>query len=76
MLLVDEVMHKAAIIETRAGADKYPECQCEALEQSKIGVELLARRFLSMFLWPFLLHSTGVTEDQEEIIYKWFVLFS
>ncbi|KAG8193966.1 hypothetical protein JTE90_013661 [Oedothorax gibbosus] len=70
MLIVDEVMHREALIETRAGFNQYPECQCEALKISRADVELLAKRFLSLFLWPFLLHTTGVTKEQEEMIYE------
>lgn len=69
MLVIDEVFQKEAMLETRTSVDPQQQCRCRELEKSKGDVDVLAKRFISMFIWPFLLVSTGVSKEQEKLVY-------
>ncbi|XP_042907761.2 uncharacterized protein [Parasteatoda tepidariorum] len=66
-LVIDDSMHKAAEVEVGFPSD---ECCCEELVESRNAFNLLQQRFLSIFLWPSLLSSHPLTEEQEKLIGK------
>lgn len=70
MLVVDEVMEREASLETRASVHQQLQCRCRLLEESKADVDLMSKRFISTFLWPFELASVGVSEAQEELVHN------
>ncbi|GIY92851.1 snRNA-activating protein complex subunit 4, partial [Caerostris extrusa] len=63
-----EEMKNAAMVETKNSAIQNEECCCNELATSKDEVDLLIKRFMSLFLWPFLLSSSELSTEQELII--------
>lgn len=43
-------------------------CVCKDLEDSKNSVQLLRKRFMSLFMWPALLSAVGFSEEQENLL--------
>ncbi|GFT04077.1 snRNA-activating protein complex subunit 4 [Trichonephila clavipes] len=68
LIVTDQEMKQAARVETRQSAVQVEDCCCDALANSANAVNLLTHRFISLFLWPFILGTLNLTEKQEELV--------
>ncbi|GFS98337.1 myb-related protein A [Nephila pilipes] len=69
LIVPDEEMKTAAMVETRQSDVQVKDCCCEELSNSTDAIHLLTNRFISLFLWPFLLATLNITAKQEELIF-------
>ncbi|GFR15128.1 myb-like protein L, partial [Trichonephila clavata] len=69
LILPDEEIKQAVMVETRQSDVQGENCCCDALANSANAVHLLTHRFISLFLWPFLLATLKLTEKQEELVF-------
>ncbi|GFT04042.1 uncharacterized protein TNCV_3346021 [Trichonephila clavipes] len=70
LVVIDEDMETAIKIETGQVAVQKQKCCCEELACSKNVVDLLTKRFLSLFFWPFLISSVDLNQEQEKYLKK------
>ncbi|GFR15127.1 transcriptional activator Myb [Trichonephila clavata] len=68
LVIIDEDMNNAIKVETGQVDVQKQKCCCEELTCSKNVVDLLTKRFLSLFLWPFLLSSVDLNQEQEKYL--------
>ncbi|GFY61943.1 uncharacterized protein TNIN_271721 [Trichonephila inaurata madagascariensis] len=68
LIVTDEEMKQAAMVETRQSAVQVEDCCCDALANSANAVQLLTHRFISLFLWPYLLGTLNLTKKLEELV--------
>ncbi|XP_055953821.1 uncharacterized protein LOC129989356 isoform X1 [Argiope bruennichi] len=68
-LLIPTVeLKKSAMVETLFPAYQLKECWCDELIESKKTVELLTKRFMTLFFWPYFLQSIEPTKQQTELL--------
>ncbi|GFS98341.1 transcription factor MYB3R-5, partial [Nephila pilipes] len=68
LVIMDEDMRNAAKVETGQVAVQKQECCCKELTNSKDIIDLLTKRFLSLFLWPFLFSTVDLNQEQEKLL--------
>ncbi|GFY61942.1 transcription factor MYB3R-4 [Trichonephila inaurata madagascariensis] len=68
LVVIDEDMETAIKVETGQVAVQKQKCCCEELACSKNVVDLLTKRFLSLFFWPFLISSVDLNQEQEKYL--------
>lgn len=66
--MLDEKLENAAYIEGASTNRLHTSCTCKSLEYSQKSVQLLRKRFLSLFLWPSFFSSVEFGKEQENVI--------
>ncbi|GBL84237.1 snRNA-activating protein complex subunit 4 [Araneus ventricosus] len=70
LVVPTEEMKKSAMVETVFPAYQLKECWCDELVESKATVDLLTKRFITLFLWPYFLQSVEPTKQQLELLLR------
>ncbi|CAL1292290.1 unnamed protein product [Larinioides sclopetarius] len=70
LIMPSEDMKIAAMVENGHPSVQEQNCCCEELAESKAAANLLAKRFMSLFLWPSLLSSVNLCTEQEELMVR------
>ncbi|GBL84235.1 hypothetical protein AVEN_118630-1 [Araneus ventricosus] len=70
LIIPNEDMRIATMVENAHPSVQEQKCCCEELAESKAAADLLAKRFMSLFLWPTLLSSVNLSTEQEELIVR------
>lgn len=66
--LINESLEDSTYAEGASVERLTASCSCEALVESQKSVQLLKKRFMSLFLWPALFGMSEFSKEQEHII--------
>ncbi|CAL1292294.1 unnamed protein product [Larinioides sclopetarius] len=70
LVVPTQEMKESAMVETLFPASRLKECWCDELVESKTTIDLLTKRFINLFLWPYFLQSIEPTQQQLELLLR------